>query len=112
MLEPPVSDQFLAGIQAGLARAERSGLQLPEAPKTALAIDDQQGPGDLPPALAAAHELTSQADVSGRFTELFAEMVTVAVAARHTYGDEALTEQQLDEYFQHSLSIFNSFRHA
>jgi hypothetical protein len=51
-------------------------------------------------------------EASGRFTELFAEMVTVAIAARHTYGDEPLTGEQIERYLDHSYSIFNSFRHA
>ncbi len=51
-------------------------------------------------------------EASNRFTELFAEMLTVAVVAREAYGDPALTEPEIDEYMQHSFSIFNSFRHA
>jgi hypothetical protein len=58
----------------------------------------------------AEERLESEA-ASGRFTELFAEMLTVAVVAQEAYGDPELTEEEIDSYLDHSLSIFNSFRH-
>jgi hypothetical protein len=106
VIEPSMSGDFLAGLQAGLERADRHGLRTP--PDT----DAVVAAGELPEALARAQELLSRGEASGRFTELFAEMVTVAVAARDTYGDEPLTAQQVDTYLEHSYSIFNSFRHA
>jgi hypothetical protein len=39
-------------------------------------------------------------------------MVTVAVIARHAYGDPALNASEIESYLEHSYSIFNSFRHA
>lgn len=112
VVEPPLGGAFLAGVQAGLERSRRHGLEVPPG------ADDPTGSGralaaeELPEALGAARALMVRDEASDRFTQLFAEMVTVAIAARHTYGDAPLTGEQVETYLAHSYSIFNSFRHA
>jgi hypothetical protein len=62
--------------------------------------------------LALTRDLLERDEASGRFIELFAEMLTVAVIARRAYGDVDLTEDKIREYLSVSFEIFNSFRHA
>jgi hypothetical protein len=112
VIEPPLSGDFLVGVRAGLARVDRHGLDAPREARDQLMADPPDRQADAPEALVAAQRLMRREDVSGRFVELFAEMVTVAVSARHTYGDEALTASDVEAYLSHSYSIFNSFRHA
>jgi hypothetical protein len=112
VIEPPISRDFRIGLEAGLDRAERHGLDVPPEAKEQRLAGARLGEADLPDALVTAYQLTHREDVSGRFVELFAEIVTVAVLARHTYGDEPLTASEVETYLNHSYSIFNSFRHA
>jgi hypothetical protein len=103
--EPPgPNERTMAGVRAGISRAERTNLPYFE-PFAGGVIDPRlQRPLDY-----AEERLESEA--SGRFTELFAEMLTVAVVAQEAYGDPELTEEEIDSYLDHSLLIFNSFRH-
>jgi hypothetical protein len=112
VVEPPLGDEFLAGIEAGLERLRRHGLEVPRGADGEAALGRDIAPHALPEALGTAGALMTRDEASGPFTELFAEMVTVAIAARHTYGDEPLTGEQIERYLDHSYSIFNSFRHA
>jgi hypothetical protein len=112
VLEPPSNVAFSAGVQAGVARASRYGLEARPDLLARLAADPVRLPDDVPEALAEAKRLMSQSDVSDRFTELFAEMVTVAVVSRHAYADAPLQASEIETYLDHSFSIFNSFRHA
>jgi hypothetical protein len=104
--EPPgPNERTMAGVRAGIARAERTNLPYFE-PFAGGVIDPR-----LQRPLDCAEERLEGEAASGRFTELFAEMLTVAVVAREAYGDPELTEEEIDSYLDHSLSIFNSFRH-
>jgi hypothetical protein len=112
VLEPPSNVAFSAGVQAGIERASRHGLEARPDLLGRLTVDPVPSADELPEALAEAKRLMSQGDVSDRFTELFAEMVTVAVVARHAYADAPLQPSEIETYLDHSFSIFNSFRHA
>lgn len=104
--EPPgLNESIMAGVRAGISRAERTNLPYFE-PFPGGAIDPRlQRPLDY------AKERLESETASGRFTELFAEMLTVAVVAREAYGDPELTMEEIGSYLDHSFSIFNSFRH-
>jgi hypothetical protein len=104
--EPPGPDEtIMAGVRAGISRAERTNLPYFE-PFAGGAIDPRlQRPLDY------AKKRFESETASGRFTELFAEMLTVAVVAREAYGEPELTEEEIDSYLDHSFAIFNSFRH-
>lgn len=104
--EPPaLTESIMAGVRAGIYRAERTKLPYFE-PFPGGVIDSR-----LQRPLDHAKERLESETASGRFTELFAEMLTVAVVAREAYGDPELTEEEIDSYLDYSLSIFNSFRH-
>jgi hypothetical protein len=109
----PPDPRFLEGVRAGVERARRTNLEFPfdrfrAVPESDLDLVDERFASPL----ETAQQSLQGAEASGRFTELFAEMLTVAVIAREAYGDPALTEPEITSYLQHSFSIFNSFRHA
>jgi hypothetical protein len=62
--------------------------------------------------LQIARQHLEAEEASERFTELFAEIVTVAAVARHTYHDPPLSDHDIESYEQQSSSFLNSFRHA
>ena len=99
-----------AGVEAGIARAARYGLRIEMPPEGVDAAEPY--PQGLEATLAFTRRISDSNEASARFSELFAEMITVAAIARHHYDDPALTETEMDEYLRHSYSIFNSFRHA
>jgi hypothetical protein len=106
--QQPPDSVFFAGVRAGLDRASRGNLDFSfDLFRTEGVVDER-----LARPLTFAQQRLASEEASDRFTELFAEMVTVAVVAREAYGDPALTEPEIDAYVQHSFSIFNSFRHA
>jgi hypothetical protein len=105
------SEHFVLGMEAGVARAARNDLSPlvegelgPEMPLEVQSVLDSS--------VREARTLLEREEVSGRFAELFAEMVTVAVIARSAYDDEPLTESDIESYLHQSASIFNSFTHA
>ena len=110
--EPPSDEAFAAGVQAGVTRARRYGLEPRSESFRRLAADAVGPPDALPEPLAVASSRMKGDGASARFAELFAELVTVAVVARHAYGDEPLQAGQVEEYLDHSYAILNSFRHA
>jgi hypothetical protein len=106
-------DPFLRGVQAGVVRAARRDLLQgvdPELPYLNPELIFREVVSEYP-TLEMTRGLLGR-ETSGRFTELFAEMVTVAVIARRAYGDPALTELEIESYLQQSHLFFNSFRHA
>jgi hypothetical protein len=89
-----------AGVLAAAARATRYGLSVnlealgPDVEALAYALNGVDG------------------GVSGRFAELCAETVMVAVIARANYHDEPLNGDQITQ-FVHALAWFqNSWRHT
>jgi len=96
-------DPFEMGVRAGLDRSERTGLMIPERWEIEELVERR---------LALTRDLLRREEASARFTELFAEMMTVAAVARHVYGDSAVSRLGIKAYLRHSASIFNSFRHA
>src|SRR5436305_7670449 len=50
-------------------------------------------------------------EIHPRFVRLFAEMATVAVAARRRYEERALTNDDLTDFLKRSTEFFNSFTH-
>src|SRR5437899_7845395 len=107
-----LGDAAEAGVDAGIKRAERYGLRIEGQDETAYVEGEARYPAELQLPLTFTRGLVGREEASARFSELFAEMVTVASIARHHYNDAALTEAELHDYLQHSYSIFNSFRHA
>jgi hypothetical protein len=95
MLDDPVS----AGVRAGIGRAAAYDVRV-ESPEDVL-----KEPLEL------AGRVLGQREVTDRFRELFSELVTVAAIARSYYGDAALTESDIESYFDDSSDFFNSFRH-
>ena len=97
---------FDSGVEAGAARAEREGLNVEPYADFGFEAPEWDSP------LRYASTRLEVEEASSRFTELFAEMLTVAVLARHTYDDPPLAEPEVDSYLTRSFSFFNSFRHA
>jgi hypothetical protein len=117
---PIPEDPAFQGMPAGVARAGRHDLLTrvwqPELATMAswdvpafLVVSDVREV--LEPPLGVTRDLLIRKEASGQFTELFAEMLTVAVIARRAYDDDALTESDIEAYLNHSSAIFNSFRH-
>jgi hypothetical protein len=116
------SDPFLEGVQAGVARTGRDDLLARVWDDQTLVSMAAQSFRDFleaphvrevfEPPLGVARGMLEREDASARFTEFFAEMLTVAVIARRAYDDAALAESDIESYLQHSFWIFNSFRHA
>jgi hypothetical protein len=52
-----------------------------------------------------------QNELNGRFVALFAELATIAMIARSEYEEPKLTDSELDDFLEHSISFFNSFTH-
>ena len=117
-IELTPGDLFQEGMLAGLARAERHDL-LRDMERIERRRDHGRDYVFFPDELWAildsplefTRDLLERDEVSGRFTELFAEMLTVALIARHAYDHPALTASDIEEYLKRSESIFNSFRH-
>ena len=112
----PTPDSFSQGIQAGLNRAALHELVDSTLDWVKSRVEPeyvQRFPVRevLERPLEVARGLLEREETSGRFTELFAEMVTVAAIARRAYRDPALTESDIESYLEQSYSIFNSFRH-
>jgi hypothetical protein len=95
-------DALTRGIQAGILRAQTYRLEVEGSPEL------------IRSAFETTRDLVArnETEISDRFIELFGELVTVAVIARFTYGDDALTERDLDAYLRHSLYFHNSFQHG
>jgi hypothetical protein len=108
--QQPPDNAFFAGVRAGIDRAARGNLDFRatfDLFRAENVVDER-----LARPLTFAQQRLDSEEASNRFTELFAEMLTVAVVAREAYGDPALTDPEIDEYLQQSFTIFNSFRHA
>lgn len=86
------------GVQAGVARIRRYKMA--------------SDPEVLNSAMLTMYELFREPafQASARFIELFGELVTVAVSARASYGEEALTGGQIREYALQSFDFFNDWR--
>lgn len=93
-------DPLARGAQAGIKRVERYGMKVEF---------ESLGRG-----LTATQELLAQRglEVNPRFLELFSELVVVAVSSRLAYGEEPLTESDIAQYLEHSMTFLNSFRHV
>jgi hypothetical protein len=114
---PTLEDPFSQGVQAGLNRAAQHDLVDSTLDWVVSRVEPdyvERSPVRevLEQPLEVTRGLLEREEISGRFIELFAEMVTVAVIARRAYRDLALTESDIESYLQQSYSIFNSFRHA
>jgi hypothetical protein len=105
-----LGDAADAGVDAGIARAERYGLRIEVPAERADAGENYPEELDVP--LEFTRRIYESNEASARFCELFAEMIAVATVARHVYNDPALTETEMETYLHQSYSIFNSFRHA
>lgn len=118
-IELTPDDLFQAGMLAGLDRAQRHHLLPDDIRRIERYRDHSRDYVSFPDELwhvlerplALARGLLERDEASGRFTELFAEMLTVALIARHAYEHPALTESDIEGYLTQSESIFNSFRH-
>jgi hypothetical protein len=107
-----LDDPVLAGVQAGVARAERYDLRIEAMEELRPYAAEERLPAVLGQPVAFTRALLEREEASLRFSELFVEMLTVAVIARQAYGDAALTDSEIETYLRHSYAIFNSFRHA
>jgi hypothetical protein len=108
----PVDDAVSAGMEAGLSRAQRFGLRF-EAPGEMYSQAGDQDPlQPLIDTIDLARGMLERDEASPRFQEFFGEMLTVAAVARRAYGDDALTDSEIEDYLQRSYAWFNSFRHA
>lgn len=65
-------------------------------------------------ALTTMQRLLAQrgVEVNPRFLELFSELVVVAVSSRVTYDEEPLSELDIAQYLEYSMTFLNSFRHV
>lgn len=113
---PTSGDPFSAGVRAGLDRAGRHDDLRESVDSLEALLSEAPGPpegaGDFGEAWEWSLGFTQREGISGRFTELFAEMLTVALIARHAYREPALTASQIESYLNDSYTWFNSFRHA
>jgi hypothetical protein len=110
----PQPESFLAGVQAGLERTGREGLKLTyDLGQNLLSPQEQDTlPDQFREPITTARGLLRGENASGRFQELFGEMLTVAIVARDVYGDPPLSSADVETYLRQSFSWFNSFRHA
>ena len=97
----PTPDPFLVGMEAGIDRAERGELlraTMEYVPPGEIRSDVRGVVGEP---LELTRRLLERDAPSARFTEL----LTVAAIARATYGDDPLTESEIESYLEHSYSV-------
>jgi hypothetical protein len=90
---------FNEGVNAGLGRAERYGL------------DVSRDALEEPLALCRAVLESRLETISARSAELYAELVTIASVSRRVYEHETLTRAEIENYLEHSLEFWNSWSH-